>query len=301
MERNTCRLCNELDFAKIPVRHVFGDCNYSLIQCRNCNLITIDPMPSPESVRSFYCDKYFEKDYKCGIRSHSYCEEESAAIEKANQVLPRVKKLKPQGALLEIGCAGGTFLDQASKRGYQVEGVELSPSMSQKASDLYGVKVRQGDFEELQFGDESYDIVCMLDVFEHFREPGKVLEKIHRILKPGGIVVIDVPTTKNALPFKLSVNLLNAFKKTRRISSPPYHLYEYLPDTLQGFLNRAEFEPRELEKYSTPPWKYQNEDGSKAEKVLVSMIRYLNYFLSMTFEIYTDRLLIIAQKGADKK
>jgi SAM-dependent methyltransferase len=301
MEKNTCQLCNELDFTEIPVKHVFGDRNYGLIRCRKCNLITIDPMPSPEAVKSFYRDKYFERDYKCGIRSLSYHEEEPAAIEKANQVLPRVKKLKPQGVLLEIGCAGGTFLDQASKRGYQVEGVELSQSMSQKASDIYGVKVRQGDFEELQFMDGSFDIVCMFDVFEHFREPGKALEKIHRILKPGGIVVIDVPTTKNALPFKLSVSLLNTVKKTRRISSPPYHLYEYLPDTLRRFLSRAKFEPCQLQKYSTPPWKYLSPDGPKTKKALVSMIRYLNYFLSMTFEIYTDRLLIIAQKGADKR
>jgi 2-polyprenyl-3-methyl-5-hydroxy-6-metoxy-1,4-benzoquinol methylase len=301
MEKKTCRLCDQLNFTKIPVRHVLGDCSYSLIQCTNCSLITIDPLPSPEAVKSFYCDKYFEKDYRCGIRSHSYYEEESAAIEKANQLLPRVKKLKPQGVLLEIGCAGGTFLDRASKMGYQVEGVELSQSMSQKASDIYGVQVRQGDFEELQFMDESFDIVCMFDVFEHFREPGKALEKIHRMLKPGGIVVIDVPTTKNALPFKLSVNLLNIAKKTRRISSPPYHLYEYLPATLQGFLSRAKFEQCELQKYSTPPRKYLSQDGPKTKKVLVSLIRYLNYFLSMTFEIYTDRLLIIAQKGADKR
>jgi ubiquinone/menaquinone biosynthesis C-methylase UbiE len=301
MEKNTCQLCDQVNATEIPVRHIWGDCSYSLIQCKNCSLITVDPMPSPEAVRSFYCDKYFEKNYKCGIRSHSYYEEESAVIEKANQVLPHVKKIKPQGVLLEIGCAGGTFLDQASKRGYQVEGVELSQSMSQKASDTYGVKVRQGDFEELQFMDESFDIVCMFDVLEHFREPGKTLEKIRRILKPGGIAVIDVPTTKNALPFKLSVNLLKTVKKTRRISSPPYHLYEYLPATLQRFLSRAKFEQCELQRYSTPPWKYLSEDGPKIKKLLVSLIRYLNYFLSMTFEIYTDRLLIIAQKGADKR
>jgi len=301
MEKNICQLCGRIDFKEIPVRHTFNNCNYNLIQCRNCNLITVDPIPSSETVKSFYCDEYFKKDYRCGVKSHSYYEEESAAIEKAKQVLPLLKNLKPQGTLLEIGCAGGTFLDQASKLGYQVQGVEVSPSMSQKASELYGAKVRQGDFEELEFMDESFDIVCMFDVFEHLREPRQSLEKIHQILKPGGIVVIDVPTTKNALAFRLSVNLLKIVKKIRTIPAPPYHLYEYIPSTLQGFLSQTRFESRQVQKYATPPWKYLNEQGSKIKKMVLSTVRYLNYFLSITFKVYTDRLLVIAQKGEDKK
>ncbi|MDP3024959.1 MAG: class I SAM-dependent methyltransferase [candidate division Zixibacteria bacterium] len=301
MEKDFCQLCGKDDFEEIPVRHTFNDYNYNLIHCNNCNLITVDPMPSSETVKSFYRDEYFEKDYRCGVKSHSYYEEESAAIEKANQVLPIVKNLKPQGTLLEIGCAGGTFLDQASKKGYQTMGVEVSTSMSQKASELYGVKVRQGDFEELEFMDESFDIVCMFDVFEHLREPRKALEKIYKILKHTGIVVIDVPTTKNALAFKLSVNLLKIFKKTRRISSPPYHLYEYLPNTLQGFMSQVGFKPCEVRKYATPPWKYLNEDESKIKKLVLGTVRYLNYFLSITFKIYTDRLLVIAKKGDDQE
>jgi ubiquinone/menaquinone biosynthesis C-methylase UbiE len=301
MERDVCQLCGEMDFKEIPVRHTFNNCNYNLIQCRNCNLITVNPMPSSETVKSFYCDKYFEKDYRCGVKTHSYYEEESALIEKANLILPLVNKLRPQGTLLEIGCAGGTFLNQALKRGYQVEGAEVSTSMSQKASELYGVKVRQGDFEELEFTNEAFDIVCMLDVFEHFREPSKALEKIYRILKPGGIVVIDVPTTKNALAFKLSVSLLKTTKKIRMISSPPYHLYEYLPDTLQRFLSQAGFESCKLQKYATFPWRYSNEDGSKIKKLALNTARYLNYFLSVTFKIYTDRLLVIAQKEEEKR
>lgn len=232
MKKNFCQLCGEIDFKKIPVRHTFNDCNYNLIQCKNCSLITVDPMPSPETVKSFYCDEYFEKDYRCGIKSHGYYEEEATSIEKSNLVLPLVNKLKPQGTLLEIGCAGGTFLNQALKKGYQVQGMEVSPSMSQKAQELYGIEVRQGDFEELEFMDEVFDVVCMFDVFEHFRGPRQALEKIHRILKPGGIVIVDIPTTKNALPFKFSTNLLKIAKKTRSIPSPPYHLYEYVPGAL---------------------------------------------------------------------
>ncbi|HEX9912709.1 MAG TPA: methyltransferase domain-containing protein [candidate division Zixibacteria bacterium] len=301
MEKDVCQLCGESDFKKIPVRHTFNDCNYNLIQCKNCSLITVDPMPSPETVKSFYCDEYFEKDYKCGIKSHSYYEEEATLIEKTNLVLPLVNKLKPQGTLLEIGCAGGTFLNQALKKGYQVQGIEVSPSMSQKAQELYGIEVRQGDFEELEFMDEVFDVVCMFDVFEHLRGPRKALEKIYQILKPDGIVVIDVPTTKNALAFKLSVNLLKIVNKIRRISSPPYHLYEYLPNSLQRFLSQVGFETCEVQKYATLPWKYLNEDGSKIKKLVLSAVRYLNYFLCITFKIYTDRLLVIAKKVDNNK
>jgi len=301
MKKKVCQLCGGIDFKEIPVSYTSADHSYDLVQCRNCNLITIDPLPSSETVKSFYRDKYFEKDYKCGVKSHSYYEEESAAIEKANRVLPLVKRLKSQGILLEIGCAGGTFLNEASKRGYQVEGVEISPSMSQNASELYRMKVRQGDFEKLEFIDELYDVVCMFDVFEHLREPRRALNKIHHILKPDGIAVIDLPTTKNALTFRLSVSLLKIAKKTRRISLPPYHLYEYLPSTLKGFLSQTSFQSRVVQKYATHPWRYLNEDCSGIKKLVLNIVRYLNYFLSITLQIYTDRLLIIAQKRKEEK
>jgi len=299
MEQNVCQLCGGVDFRRLPVRNIFKNCGYDLVQCRNCNLITVNPMSSRDTIRAFYRDEYFEKDYKCGVKGHSYYEEESSTIEKAKQVLSLVNILKPQGILLEIGCAGGIFLNQAQKDDYQVEGVEVSLSMSQKAQELYGVKVRQGDFEEVEFASESFDVICMFDVFEHLRNPKEVLKKTHRILKPEGIVVIDVPTTKNALAFRLSVNLLKVLRKIRRISLPPYHLYEYMPSTLQRFLNQTGFESKDVHKYAALPWKYLNEDGSGLTRIVLGMVRYLNYFLSVTFKVCTDRLLIIAQKGKD--
>jgi len=299
MEKNICQLCGGADFRKMPVRNIFNNCGYDLVQCRNCNLIMVNPMPSRDTIKDFYRDEYFEKDYKCGVKSNSYYEEESSTIEKAKQVLPLVKKLKPQGILLEIGCAGGTFLNEAQKNGYQAEGVEVSLSMSEKAQKLYGVKVRQGDFEEMEFANESFDVICMFDVFEHLRNPREALKTIHRILKPEGIVVIDVPTTKNALAFRLSVSLLKVLRKIRQISLPPYHLYEYTSSTLQGFLNQTGFESKDVRKYATLPWKYLNEDSSRLKKIVLGMVRYLNYFLSVAFKVYTDRLLVIAQKGKD--
>jgi ubiquinone/menaquinone biosynthesis C-methylase UbiE len=301
VNRDVCQLCEENNYRKIPVRYSFAGQIYSLIQCKNCDLIAVSPMPSTETVKNFYCDKYFDKDYRCGVKSHSYYEEESPSIEKANLVLPLLNKLKPEGTLLEIGCAGGIFLHQASKTGYHVEGVEVSLSMCRKALKLCGVKVTQGDFEELKFRGESFDIVCMFDVFEHLAKPREALEKINRILKPGGIVVIDVPTTKNALAFRLSVNFLKITKKIRVISSPPYHLYEYVPNTLQRFMNQAKFELCEVKKYATPPWKYLNEDGSYIKKLALNIVRYLNYLFSIAFKSYTDRLLVIAQKRKDDK
>ncbi|MDH4222400.1 MAG: class I SAM-dependent methyltransferase, partial [candidate division Zixibacteria bacterium] len=294
--KNVCNLCGSSNFREFPVIYTFTNCKYNLIQCCKCNLITVSPMPSPETIRSFYSDEYFKKDYQCGIKTDNYYAEGAATIQKANQVLPLLKKLKPKGVLLEIGCAGGTFLDQASKNNYEVEGVEVSSSMSEKASELYGVKVRQGDFEKLEFMDGSFDIVCMFDVFEHLREPKQALAKIYRILKSNGIVVIDIPTTKNALAFKLSTKILEIAKKTRGISSPPYHLYEYLPSTLQRFLRLTNFELCKVKKYTTPPWRYLNEDGSRIKKLMLCITRYFNYLLSISFKVYTDRLLVIAQK-----
>jgi SAM-dependent methyltransferase len=61
------------------------------------------------------------------------------------------------------------------------------------------VTVREGFFEEIDFGDERFDVVSLRFVFEHVRHPRAVLHRAARLLEPGGAVFIDVPNL--AAPF----------------------------------------------------------------------------------------------------
>jgi SAM-dependent methyltransferase len=98
------------------------------------------------------------------------------------------KNLKPGAIVLDIGCGGGTrYLAQEGV----VAGLDLSWGSLKKAADFYSVTV-QADALKPPFADGTFDLITSSYTFEHFRPDEKevLLRQMHRLLKPGGKIVL---------------------------------------------------------------------------------------------------------------
>lgn len=104
----------------------------------------------------------------------------------------------PSGALLEIGCAAGEFLDAAARRGFAVHGIEASPRLSALARTRYGFEVDQGLAERGLEDEPRYDVICMWHVLEHVLSPCALLRAAASALKPGGCLFLEVPNIGGA-------------------------------------------------------------------------------------------------------
>jgi SAM-dependent methyltransferase len=94
--------------------------------------------------------------------------------------------------LLDVGCGAGNMIHHLSRYG-QVQGVEIDPRPVAVAQRR-GYAVEQGDaVEGLRFDDGAFDVVSALDVIEHNEDDMAILREAHRVLKPGGHVIITVP------------------------------------------------------------------------------------------------------------
>ena len=107
----------------------------------------------------------------------------------------RVRKLgrpRPGARLLDIGCGRGDFILAARRRGWDVVGVEQSqnPVMDMRAQLALTVLTPEALAET---PDASFDAVTLWHVLEHLPEPRTQLAQIHRLLRPGGQLVIEVP------------------------------------------------------------------------------------------------------------
>jgi SAM-dependent methyltransferase len=94
--------------------------------------------------------------------------------------------------MLEIGCAHGAYLKAAEDAGWQVEGVEPS-SEAVAIARAKGLRVVCGRLEDAEVGQAGRDLVAMWMVLEHVPNPRELLERIARILKPGGQLALSVP------------------------------------------------------------------------------------------------------------
>jgi ubiquinone/menaquinone biosynthesis C-methylase UbiE len=103
-----------------------------------------------------------------------------------------------QGRLLDIGCAAGAEFEPLLARGFQIAGIDYSPEMLRLAKQRYGaspsVHLCRGDAEALPFPDSSFDHVVCLGVFEYLSTYERSLDEIYRVLRPGGLVIISLPT-----------------------------------------------------------------------------------------------------------
>lgn len=102
------------------------------------------------------------------------------------------------GLVLDLGCAAGAEIQPLLSRGFRVVGVEYSAKMLTFARQRYGasnaVYLCRGDAESLPFASATFDHVICLGVFEYLSTYGKCLDEIHRVLRPGGLVIISMPT-----------------------------------------------------------------------------------------------------------
>lgn len=91
--------------------------------------------------------------------------------------------------LLDVGCSTGFFVSVADRMGFVAEGVEPAP-LAARAACASGLRVHQGLLDEVALPAETYDAVTLFEVVEHLKHPVPLLKECHRIIKPGGLLVI---------------------------------------------------------------------------------------------------------------
>jgi SAM-dependent methyltransferase len=146
---------------------------FQIVRCDSCGLIFTNPMPSLESV--------YEE-----TRDETYLRSRAQRLRTAEHVVEQIRRFRPDGTLLDIGCATGILLDAASRH-FAVEGIELSRWAREEAARRH--KVYDQPLGALKL-DKQYDVVTLMGVIEHFEDPTREILAINRALRPGGLFVL---------------------------------------------------------------------------------------------------------------
>jgi 2-polyprenyl-3-methyl-5-hydroxy-6-metoxy-1,4-benzoquinol methylase len=102
---------------------------------------------------------------------------------------------RPGRLLLDVGCGIGNFLQQAKGAGWRVAGLDLSPPVAAYAREQRGLDVNSGSIESLtKFPPESFDTITMFGVIEHLANPTAAAQECARLLRPGGVMILQTPT-----------------------------------------------------------------------------------------------------------
>lgn len=207
----------------------------SLVQCLNCGLVYVSPRPNAEDLYELYGESYFHNDDSGTVGYSNYVRDEQNIRKTFRRRLKRVERFADPGKLLDVGCAAGFFLSEAQNSGWQVEGLDVSPFAVNYTRDTFGIPAQQGALLDLDYPENTYDLVTMWDVIEHVPDPHAHLDKIAGLLKPGGIFALATPDV-DSLPAKLTGKRWVGYKLQEE------HIYYFSADTLRAMLNRAGFD-----------------------------------------------------------
>lgn len=238
MENITCVLCDADNTEKVidarDIRYRTTDESFSLVRCRNCGLVYVNPRPEKERIEGYYPQNY---------RTHN-------TIKSPEYIKSRMEKYRapkrlalfrnpwymdwPTGAtVLDIGCGAGELLLRLKEIGCRAFGIDVDP---QTSAALKGLKfeVITCDIDGgTPYEQAFFDVVVMRHSLEHVYNPVRVLKEVRRILKPDGFLVIGVPNIDSTV-FRLT-------KQQWEDLDVPRHLFHFTPSTLTAILQKAGF------------------------------------------------------------
>jgi len=195
IESVNCPLCQATTSVQLGQEWSLG-----IVQCTECSLVYVTPrLPEPE--KNYWGEKAKAlRKYGpifAGLRPH----DRDRGYE---DHLARLRALKPTGRLLDIGTHCGFFLRRARHQGWELYGIEPSPTNAALAREHFGLNVQEGYFKEGVFPPEYFDVVTLIDVLEHVTTPVSLLQTIRKVLKPGGILFVKVPNVHwNLLKYRI--------------------------------------------------------------------------------------------------
>lgn len=253
-----CAVCG--DGAARPYRSAMyriGDTRFDLVRCA-CGMVYLNPRPDGATLAALYDDpEYYTQGYNLGVETENYFARRDELIAQYETTLAQYERETgaTRGDLFELGSAGGFFLEAGRRRGWRVRGVELSPPAAEYSIRELGLDVFRGLLEDAPYAEPSFDLALADNVLEHTERPSEVLAKLHRLLRPGGHLVVIVPAYVNSIYFRALLRLKSALP--RRFLGPPllrilklddadaghpYHILEFDRATLARLVREAGFE-----------------------------------------------------------
>lgn len=185
-----CPLCGGWDhrlYAWAPAHD--GPGQHRVTRCLSCGMIFTNPQPT----------NYVQQVAHRGVLARHLV---PAFLERqrrtARFVLDLLQPLAPGSRLLDFGCGEGVLVHEARRLGWNTIGLDLNQGLVEAANAHWGfAALVPGSLDEfLRSRPDPFDVIVTSQVFEHLQQPVEVGRQLVSLLKPSGLLYIDVPNVQ---------------------------------------------------------------------------------------------------------
>ena len=220
------------ELADYSGRHVW------IVRCRNCGFGQPEELPRlPRFFERMYdqrwSDDWVDREFEARYKDLIF-----------QTILRQLDRRLRPGAprrLLDVGAHAGRFMSVSQLAGWEVEGLEVNPKTAACAQRRTGAIVHRVSIDAIAGEGRRYTAVTLTDVLEHIPDPVHVLTAAARLLAPGGVVAVKVPSGPAQLRKE---QVLSALNRSRPISLAGnlVHVNHFSPQSLRLALQRAGFD-----------------------------------------------------------
>jgi len=171
------------------------------ISCSDCGLGRIDPLPTDQELADWYATQY-RQAYKSAVqpalrhvlRAGRNAQQRWQWLRENSPGLDPAQSTQPKQSL-DIGSSSGEFVYLLQTLGFKAKGIEPHEGYAAYARSMLDIDVKNGTLQQCLSSEasQSLDLISMFHVLEHLPEPLPALRSIGEILKPEGLLYIEVP------------------------------------------------------------------------------------------------------------
>jgi len=168
--------------------------DYQVQACGSCGTTFLWPSPSEEQLQRAYAANYYgggETKFNGGIESLR----ETFAGFRTKRL---AHNLTADAAILDIGCGDGRLLRNFRKAGFKnLHGIELPGPAAERAAKTPEIKLHLGTLASIDLPPASFDLITLVHVYEHLPAPSDTLDRLARLIRPGGRIFLSFPNIKS--------------------------------------------------------------------------------------------------------
>jgi SAM-dependent methyltransferase len=219
-----CNLCGGTDISVLSTLSRSGNPLRTVI-CKDCGLVWSDPLPY--NPRSYYTDTY-RVEYKGTFTPKPKHILRAGKVAMHRRIMLGELLAQPQ-KILDVGTGGGEFAYLLKSLGHEVTGIEPNKGYAEFSIKEYGLNIHNGFIQDIQIPEQAFDLITIWHVLEHTENPARVIEKLYALLKPEGVLVVEVPTVE-------------ATCQAPKSTFHEAHIFNFNHDTLRKLGEKAGFE-----------------------------------------------------------
>ena len=240
--RKKCLYCKKSKFSFLTSE--IRDSKDSIIRkCESCGLIFLDSKkslaPNSKVLRKYYNEDYRINNSLIAEKKLSESEHFNIRLKTQRLVLPVIAPyLKKTFDILEIGCGVGSLLYLLKDYVNSCTGVEINKKQAKFAKARTDCNIYSNSISEIP-KKQKFDVIFLISVLEHIKDPFGMLIEMKRLLKPNGFLYIEIPNCNEALIRYLPPDQAKKYKKFFYHKA---HLYYFNEEFFGNLLNNCGYQ-----------------------------------------------------------